>query len=94
MGTKALEHHINEEENEMMPEFASLVDRHKLASLAEKFHSAKKRAPTRPHPGAPDKPVTGNIIGNTLTAPVDKLRDMARFGHSVDAPSGPHAANI
>jgi len=39
----------------MMPEFASLVDRHKLASLADKFHSAKKRAPTRSAPTTLDK---------------------------------------
>ena len=26
---------------------------------------------------APDKPITGNVVANTMTAPIDKLRDRA-----------------
>jgi hypothetical protein len=42
----------------------------------------------RPHTAAPDKPITGNIVMNRLTAPIDKLRDMARFAGQAEAPSG------
>ncbi|WIA33375.1 hypothetical protein OEZ86_006512 [Tetradesmus obliquus] len=87
----ALEHHIKEEEDEMLVEFAGLVQREDLAHLAEKFQKSKLHVPTRPHPWAPDKPMTGNIITNTLTAPLDKLRDAVRHGmgpaHS-NAPAG------
>lgn len=34
----------------------------------------------RPHSWAPDKPITGNIVGNKVTAPLDHLRDAARWG--------------
>ncbi|KAF6261271.1 hypothetical protein COO60DRAFT_1699953 [Scenedesmus sp. NREL 46B-D3] len=76
----ALEHHIKEEEDEMLVEFARLVGRDDLAQLAGKFQKAKLHVPTRPHAWAPDKPSTGNIITNTLTAPLDKLRDAVRHG--------------
>eukprot|EP00878_Enallax_costatus_P005548 GHUV01005821.1.p1 GENE.GHUV01005821.1~~GHUV01005821.1.p1 ORF type:complete len:201 (+),score=65.78 GHUV01005821.1:574-1176(+) len=84
----ALDHHTKEEEEEMLPEFASKVDRDMLEKMAESFEASKKRVPTRPHPAAPDKPITGNIIGNTLTAPIDKIRDMARFGGTTEEPAG------
>jgi hypothetical protein len=36
-----------------------------------------------PHTIAPDKPITGNVVMNRLTAPIDKLRDAVsgRFAH-------------
>jgi hypothetical protein len=43
----------------------------------------------RPHTAAPDKPITGNIIMNRLTAPIDKMRDAARFAGVAGAPAGP-----
>jgi hypothetical protein len=38
---------------------------------------AKRSAPTRPHPGAPDTPWSEFLVG-LFTSPVDKLRDTAR----------------
>eukprot|EP00882_Tetradesmus_deserticola_P020208 GHRQ01021787.1.p3 GENE.GHRQ01021787.1~~GHRQ01021787.1.p3 ORF type:complete len:147 (-),score=71.17 GHRQ01021787.1:860-1300(-) len=87
----ALEHHIKEEEDEMLVEFAGLVQRDDLADLADKFQKSKLRVPTRPHAWAPDKPRTGNVVTNTLTAPLDKLRDAARHGMGTahnNAPAG------
>jgi hypothetical protein len=46
-----------------------------LGSLGAKFTAVKGRAPTRPHTLAPDKPVTGNVAANRMTAPLDKARD-------------------
>eukprot|EP00877_Chromochloris_zofingiensis_P011922 jgi/Chrzof1/6984/Cz02g06160.t1 len=75
----ALDHHIKEEENEMLPAFVKTVGIEKLTDLGSKFEKAKASAPTRPHPNAPDKPIEGNVILNKLTAPVDRLRDQVRF---------------
>jgi hypothetical protein len=44
---QALEHHIREEEDEMLAEFAGLVQRDDLAHLAEKFQKSKMHVPTR-----------------------------------------------
>jgi hypothetical protein len=44
---QALKHHIDEEENEMLVEYADRVDRHKLEELSKKFHSSKASVPTR-----------------------------------------------
>lgn len=44
---QALQHHVKEEEEEMLPEFAGLVDRDALARLSEHFQKAKHRVPTR-----------------------------------------------
>jgi hypothetical protein len=84
----ALENHTKEEEEEMLPEFAMRVDRDMLERMSDSFQAAKKRVPTRPHPFAPDKPVTGSTIGNMLTAPIDKLRDMTRFQGAAQEPAG------
>jgi hypothetical protein len=43
----------------------------------------------RPHTAAPDKPITGNIVMNRLTAPIDKMRDAVRFAGEAGAPAGP-----
>lgn len=43
---------------------------------------------SRPHTAAPDKPITGNVLMNRLTAPIDKMRDAVRFHGQVAAPAG------
>jgi len=44
--------------------------------LAEKFRRAESRAPTRPHPHAPDTPPADKVAG-AAGAAMDKLRDTA-----------------
>jgi hypothetical protein len=44
---QALEHHIKEEEDEMLAEFASKVQREDLAHLSDKFQKSKLHVPTR-----------------------------------------------
>jgi hypothetical protein len=39
--------------------------------------AAKKLAPTRPHPRAPDTP-PGNLLSGTVAAVMDKGRDLMR----------------
>jgi hemerythrin superfamily protein len=66
--------HVQEEEGELMPKVRDHLDEQALAELGEEIEQAKRRAPTRPHPAAPDRPPA-----LTLAAPVvaiyDRLRD-------------------
>ena len=77
-----LEEHINEEENEWMPQLRSKLSEQQVMDLAKSFESAKDHEPTRPHVLPPNKPATGNILANISTAPLDWLRDSAgRWGN-------------
>ncbi|WP_175412496.1 hemerythrin domain-containing protein [Streptomyces sp. TRM64462] len=67
--------HVDDEENRLFPLLADSCPAETLDKLGDKVRSAKKTAPTRPHPAAPDTPPA-----NKLLAPgagmVDRLRDM------------------
>ncbi|MFF8290026.1 hemerythrin domain-containing protein [Streptomyces sp. NPDC016309] len=67
--------HVADEENRLFPLLAESCSADALAQLGDKVRAAKKTAPTRPHPSAPDTPPA-----NKLLAPgagmVDRLRDM------------------
>ncbi|MGW2615698.1 hemerythrin domain-containing protein [Streptomyces sp. NPDC001500] len=67
--------HVGDEENRLFPMLADVCSADALEELGEKVRSAKRHAPTRPHPSAPDTPPA-----NKLLAPgagmVDRLRDM------------------
>ncbi|MET9430620.1 MULTISPECIES: hemerythrin domain-containing protein [unclassified Streptomyces] len=67
--------HIVDEENNLFPRLREACSPEMLMELGDKVRQAKKTAPTRPHPSAPDKPPA-----NKLLAPgagmVDRLRDM------------------
>lgn len=66
--------HIDEEERDLFPWLRDAVPASVLAELGDKARTAKKLAPTRPHPAAPDTPPL-----NKLLAPgaglVDRVRD-------------------
>ncbi|HSJ51659.1 MAG TPA: hemerythrin domain-containing protein [Actinomycetota bacterium] len=68
-------HHVEEEENEMLPRLASAVPASTLDELGEKMERAKGTAPTRPHPHAPSSP-PGNLVAGTVAAVVDRVRDV------------------
>ncbi|MFI7611602.1 hemerythrin domain-containing protein [Nonomuraea terrae] len=71
---REIRHHIQEEENDLFPRLRQACTQEQLVELAAKVERAKKMAPTRPHPSAPDTPP-----GNKLLAPgaglVDRIRD-------------------
>jgi len=56
-----------------------------LEELGERMEKAKKLAPTRPHPRAPDQP-PGNLVAGTVAAVMDRAKDVVR--DSVDRLSG------
>lgn len=66
--------HIADEEQNLFPNLRAACPPEALDTLGDKVRQAKKLAPTRPHPSAPDKPPA-----NKLLAPgaglVDRLRD-------------------
>ncbi|OBK71344.1 hemerythrin domain-containing protein [Mycobacterium sp. 1274761.0] len=71
---KDIRHHIADEEGDLLPKLREVCDRQELAELGEKFASAKKMAPTRPHPSAPDEPPANKILGPGMGL-IDRLRD-------------------
>jgi hemerythrin superfamily protein len=66
--------HVADEEENLFPRLRETCSPETLNELGDKVRQAKKMAPTRPHPSAPDKPPM-----NKLLAPgagmVDRLRD-------------------
>ena len=70
-------HHVKEEEKELFPEVNKLLGRGRLDELGEAMATAKKTAPTHPHPRSPDEP-PGNLIAATGAGLVDKAFDAGR----------------
>ena len=67
--------HVADEEARLFPALAAACTPAELDELGDKIRSAKAKAPTRPHPAAPDTPPM-----NKLLAPgaglVDRARDL------------------
>ncbi|MGY1858122.1 alpha/beta hydrolase fold domain-containing protein [Modestobacter sp. SYSU DS0290] len=68
-------HHVDDEENEELPEFRAKAGAQRMAELGEEFLTNKRMAPTRPHPHAPDEGIAEKIAG-MLAKPLDHVRDM------------------
>src|SRR6266540_1846521 len=47
-------HHVEEEERDLLPALERALSREELDELGDVLQKAKKLAPTRPHPAAPD----------------------------------------
>jgi iron-sulfur cluster repair protein YtfE (RIC family) len=66
--------HVAEEEQAALP----LLDRHvgeeRLEQLSHRFATAKKMAPTHPHPRAPNTP-PANMVAGAAAAILDRARD-------------------
>jgi hemerythrin superfamily protein len=67
--------HVEEEEHELFPALQKQLDKDQLNALGKALETAKKMAPTHPHPSAPDTP-PGNLLAGLPAALVDKLRDL------------------
>jgi hemerythrin superfamily protein len=72
---KDVRHHVEEEETEMFPKLESAVAPATLNELGQKMENAKKLAPTRPHPQAPDTP-PGNLAAGPIAGVADRVRDV------------------
>ncbi len=69
-----IRHHVSDEENDLLPRLQQACTANQLQDLGNKILMAKKSAPTRPHPGAPDTP-PANLILDPGVGMVDRLRD-------------------
>lgn len=69
-----IRHHISDEERDLLPRLQDHCSPEQLQALGNQVLMAKRSAPTRPHPSAPDTPPA-----NLLLAPgiglIDKVRD-------------------
>ncbi|MDP5181685.1 hemerythrin domain-containing protein [Blastococcus sp. BMG 814] len=66
--------HVREDEDELMPRLRRELDEQALAELGAELDAAKQKAPTRPHPAAPDEPPLLTIAA-PVAAIYDRLRD-------------------
>ncbi|NUR91271.1 MAG: hemerythrin domain-containing protein [Nonomuraea sp.] len=69
-----IRHHLAEEENELFPRLRQVCSQQRLDELGGKVRRAKKIAPTRPHPSAPDTPPANKLLAPG-TGLVDRIRD-------------------
>ena len=66
--------HVSDEEDEQFPKLRASIPREDLVTMAGKVEAAKKIAPTRPHPMAPNNEVFHKLVGPGVGL-VDRLRD-------------------
>lgn len=69
-----IRHHVQDEETDLLPSLRSACSEQELRDLGEKVLRAKRTAPTRPHPSAPDKP-PANLVLDPGAGLIDRLRD-------------------
>ncbi|CAL9631697.1 hemerythrin domain-containing protein [Streptomyces sp. enrichment culture] len=67
--------HIADEEQNLFPSLRAACPPETLDDLGDKVRMAKKTAPTRPHPSAPDKPPANKLLAPGMGL-VDRMRDM------------------
>ncbi|GIF14942.1 hemerythrin domain-containing protein [Actinoplanes teichomyceticus] len=66
--------HVRDEEAEQFPQLRRHIPQEELVELAAKVETAKKLAPTRPHPAAPNSELFHKLVGPGVGL-VDRLRD-------------------
>ena len=69
-----LDDHVQDEENDQFPQLRTSIPQEKLVELGAKVETAKKLAPTRPHPMAPNAAPFHKLVGPGVGL-VDRLRD-------------------
>ncbi|MDQ0792365.1 hemerythrin domain-containing protein [Streptomyces sp. B1I3] len=67
--------HVRDEEDRLFPLLAAACSPEALNELGDKIRKAKKTAPTRPHPSAPDTPPADKILAPGAGL-VDRARDL------------------
>lgn len=74
---ESVRHHVKEEETSLFPGVRKALGRKELTELGERMAKAKKAAPTRPHPKAPDSP-PGNLVAGAASGMLDKARTVGK----------------
>jgi hemerythrin superfamily protein len=71
-----VQEHVEEEENVLLPKLSAAATAEELTELGTLLATAERMAPTRPHPGAPNRPPF-NVVTGLTSAVIDKMRDVA-----------------
>jgi hemerythrin superfamily protein len=74
---ESVRHHVKEEESELFVDLRDVATRAELLELGESLLSAKRRAPSRPHPRGADTPPT-NVVTAPIASAFDHARDVGR----------------
>lgn len=69
-----IRHHVQDEENDLLPRLREACSPEKLNELGAQVLRAKEKAPTRPHPSAPDTPPANRIL-DPGAGMIDRMRD-------------------
>jgi hemerythrin-like domain-containing protein len=85
--TEAVEMHIEEEEEELLPALERLLSDEQSKDLAERMMQMKEAAPNHPHPMAPDTPPAG-IVAGMVGKVVDVGKDLVRSVANGDKAAG------
>jgi hypothetical protein len=67
-------HHADDEETKQFPQLRAHIPRERLVEIGHQVRTAKKLAPTRPHPSAPHSELFHKTIGAGIGM-IDRLRD-------------------
>ncbi len=67
-------HHVEEEEQELFPKIGKALSKEHLEDLGLQLEAARKVAPTRPHPRAPDAGPANLLVG-LVSGGIDRARD-------------------
>jgi hemerythrin superfamily protein len=74
---ESVRHHIKEEQGALFRFARRLMGKDQLELIGNALAQAKKAAPTRPHPRAPDQP-PGNVVAGAAAAVLDRGRDLVK----------------
>ncbi|MEI7031678.1 hemerythrin domain-containing protein [Streptomyces pratensis] len=66
--------HVQDEEDTLFPQLRAVASQDELMKLGDQVRTAKKTAPTRPHPSAPDTPPANKLLAPGVGM-VDRVRD-------------------
>uniref|UniRef100_V5EQP3 Hemerythrin-like domain-containing protein n=2 Tax=Kalmanozyma brasiliensis (strain GHG001) TaxID=1365824 RepID=V5EQP3_KALBG len=86
--------HAKEEENDQLPRLCAALDGDDQAKAIDDFLKARKMAPTRPHPSAPQHGGATQKAAGAAAKAVDELSNVGRkfvdvkYRHSDGSPSG------
>src|SRR5215212_537783 len=69
-----LRDHVDDEERDQFPLLRARLSAEQLVELGQKVETAKKAAPTRPHPAAPHSELFHKMVGPGVGM-IDRLRD-------------------
>ncbi|MFE9172252.1 hemerythrin domain-containing protein [Streptomyces kebangsaanensis] len=71
---REIREHVTDEEQNLFPQLRQTAGKEELDRLGEKVRTAKKTAPTRPHPATPHTPTAQKLLAPGAGM-VDRIRD-------------------